>query len=444
MAVALDAQALQNLVQAAVQAALEAVRPQAAAATFALAPGGGNAVWDFTTGNGLKLFISATRSLEEKFDGSQLKLQYFLDSIRARAETFGWTDILTMADDAAVQRDLTLEYGALTEDNVRAKAAVYQALDGRNRQAAHCLLTCISNTLSSDFYQELMQRKDGFKITVQIQGVAVQRVDGLLMLYALITLVAIETRATVANLLRSLQTLEKLMEDCKSDIKAFNTGVNTILIGLRARRAPIPDIVTNLFTAYKSCADAVFVAYIDRKEEAYEDRTLDVDAPTLMTMAYEKYKVLEGKGQWMKKTDQELKFIAMEAQLQANAKTKTPADNGKKTGKPGGRPNDAKWAWKSIIKPGDENKEKTFEGKVYVHCPFHGDTKWVLKVNREGIIHKQNCTKNPKYAAKQTAKPPGKDDDKKPSAEQMSYAKALAHVMDNEGKEPQDVNDEDI
>ena len=67
MAVNLDAQQLQALVQAAVQAALTAVRPQAA--VFAMAPGGGNAAWDFTSGNGLKLYISATKSLEEKFDG---------------------------------------------------------------------------------------------------------------------------------------------------------------------------------------------------------------------------------------------------------------------------------------------------------------------------------------------------------------------------------------
>ena len=94
-------------------------------------------MWDFTSGSGLKLFISATRSLEERFDGKQEKLQYFLDAIRARSETFGWTNILSMADDSAAIRNVTLEYGALTKDNVTAKAMVYQALDGRDRQAAH-------------------------------------------------------------------------------------------------------------------------------------------------------------------------------------------------------------------------------------------------------------------------------------------------------------------
>jgi hypothetical protein len=254
-------------------------------------------------------------------------------------------------------------------------------------------------------------------------------------LLPLISLVAIETRATVANLLRALNDLTKLMEDSKLDIKAFNTGVNAILIGLRARRASIPDIVTNLFTAYKNCADAVFVAYIDRKEEAYEDRSLDIDAPTLMHLALEKYKVIEGKGQWMQKTEQELKFIAMEAQLQANVSSKKktlPTDgSGKKQGKQVKTGNDDKWAWKTVIKPGDEKKEKTFEGKVYVHCPYHGTTKWVLKVNREGNVHKDKCTKDPKNTASLSVKPPKTE----PTAEQITYAKALATVMTNEGNE---------
>jgi hypothetical protein len=30
-------------------------------------------------------------------------------------------------------------------------------------------------------------------------------------------------------------------------------------------------------------------------------------------------------------------------------------------------------------------------GKAYIHCPHHGDTKWVLKVNQQGVEHKTGC-----------------------------------------------------
>jgi hypothetical protein len=35
--------------------------------------------------------------------------------------------------------------------------------------------------------------------------------------------------------------------------------------------------------------------------------------------------------------------------------------------------------------------KKTVNGKAYIHCPHHGDTKWVLKVNQQGFEHKTGC-----------------------------------------------------
>jgi hypothetical protein len=115
---------LQAIVQqATVQAALAAVVPAAPAApAFALGPGGGTAVWDFTSTSGLKLYLSATASLGIKFDGKQIALQYFLDSLRAHGETFGWTELFIMPDAEGVNRDITIKYGALTEASVRVKA----------------------------------------------------------------------------------------------------------------------------------------------------------------------------------------------------------------------------------------------------------------------------------------------------------------------------------
>ena len=76
----LDAAAIQQLMQNTVQAALQAVQPQqqqpqqqqAANPAFSLEPeSSGNAPWDFTKGDGLKLFIHGTKSLENRFNGKQ-------------------------------------------------------------------------------------------------------------------------------------------------------------------------------------------------------------------------------------------------------------------------------------------------------------------------------------------------------------------------------------
>jgi hypothetical protein len=156
-------------------------------------------------------------------------------------------------------------------------------------------------------------------------------------------------------------------------------------------------------------------------------------AASLMMLAFEKFKVIEGAGEWMKKSESELKFIAMEARLEeANKKltantTKIKKDKTKDKTVATGRVQDAKWAWKNVIKAGDEGKEKTFEGKVYVHCPYHGETKWVLKVNREGVNHLAGCRKNPSFTGNVATQSTSVQ---APTQSQLTYARALAQIME--------------
>jgi hypothetical protein len=128
---------LRTLVQAALTAALTAQATAAAAAAtagttkFTLHPGDGAAStpWDFTTGDGLKLFINGTKPLSPIFDGKQTTLPQFLFMIRERVTSFGWSTVLDVADSSGVKRDITMEYGALTHQNVINHATVYQAKD---------------------------------------------------------------------------------------------------------------------------------------------------------------------------------------------------------------------------------------------------------------------------------------------------------------------------
>ena len=197
----MNAAAIQALVQQAVQAAMAGMQAQQqqqannppnppAPAPFALVPGDGNAnvPWNFTTGDGLKLFQAATRPLDTKYDGSVGKLQYFLDAIQNRAETYGMAGVLRVnvapigaPDD---YRSLTVEYGAITAAQVQAHALTYQAQDNRQRQSAAVLLTLLKQSVAPETLDELKQKD--FKVTVNIAGVAIQREDGPMMLYKLI------------------------------------------------------------------------------------------------------------------------------------------------------------------------------------------------------------------------------------------------------------------
>ena len=442
-------QAQQAQMQQMIQAVVGAIpqQQQPAQPDFAIVPGGGDPQqpWALTTGEGTKMFLAATKAFDSKFDGDTDKLQHFLDAIFSRARTFGLSDIL-MVNTAQPGvpnpelRNITYEYGSITREQVIAHAQGYQVLNNRLRQASSMVEALITNSISPIIMDELKQRE--YKVTVQIAGVPTVRTDGVLMLYELIDMVSVETKATISSIIKTLTGagLSDLMAKCESDIKVFNNKVNMLMVALRARRREVPDIVPYLFEAYQSCDDTKFTEYMARKEEQYEDNTIDdVTNLTVMKMALEKYKTLVDKGAWKQKTSAELEFIALRAQLEEaqkklvvkNAKQKPSAKHVKRDGPR----NDGEWEWKTIPPKAGEPKTKKFRGNEYIYCPHHGNTKWVLKVNRQGIEHATGC---------RMAKKTGSNDDtthvtantattettvRTPSKKDIAIARALATVM---------------
>ena len=83
-------------------------------------------------------------------------------------------------------------------------------------------------------------------------------------------------------------------------------------------------------------------------------------------------------------------------------------------------------------------------GKDYIYCPHHGDTKWVLKVNREGLNHKENCrmavAAKGSGATAMTAVTSSTSGT--PSKSQLRYAKALAHVIEQEDPDASSLTEE--
>ena len=263
-------------------------------------------------------------------------------------------------------------------------------------------MTLIASSLGPAIFEELKQKEDSYTVVVNPGPNEMRRVDGACMLYQLAMLVAVETRATVSSLLKQLSgpALMDLMGECDSDIKEFNKRVNVAIVALRARRATVPDLLPPLFEAYRSCEDASFADYFKRKEEQYEDRSLNVTVAVLMTSAQEKFKISSDKKQWKKKTSQQLEFIAMRAERTAwrneraeiNKLVQKPKKEPKaKTAKKAGPVNDGAWAWKNDAPKAGEPTTRTFRGKSYMHCPHHGDTKWVLTINPKGVPHATGC-----------------------------------------------------
>ncbi|CAB9529946.1 hypothetical protein SEMRO_2684_G334560.1 [Seminavis robusta] len=397
----MDAAQITQLVTAAVAAALQdqavltAIRgpaqPGPPAAAFAVTPAGtGNAAWDFTSGTGLKIFIVATSPFTPQYDGKEATLRDFLRKVRNRAEAFGWTGILMVIDANGTPRNITLEYGRKANFTVNAAAA---AQGGQPAPAP------------------------------------VFKEDGTCMLFDIIRVVSVETKATLALIVKKLANLEVLMEECKSDIGIFNDRVDDLVNQLRAHNIQVPSMINPLFDGYSNCAGKTFTTYISRKQEAYEDGTLEIEYPALMSTALEKYKVLKDRRMWLKKTDEELEILTLKAEMvklksgPSKGTARAPTD-GKKSDKPSDYAE--KNAWKLIPPKEGESHSKTMNGKKYIYCPYHHTTKWVLEGNNKGVVHKTGCEKMKEALAmaKATDKPSG-------ATEPDPAAAALANAIED-------------
>ncbi|CAB9525051.1 hypothetical protein SEMRO_1624_G286690.1 [Seminavis robusta] len=332
---------------------------------------------------------------------------------------------------------------------MKAHAEIYQKEDNRKRQAAKILEALIANSIEQDVFDELEQREDKYTVKVIPDGMTAQvsRQDGPMMLYQLVCMVCVDTLATVSTILELLSVagLVQAMTDADSDIKIFNRKVNSLIISLRARQEAIPSLIAPLFKAYQSCEDKAFAHYFKRKQEQYEDRSLTepLEHAALIRMAGERYKIIVDKKEWKMKSEDELKFIALKATVEQQNKqlTQKPMQKARQPQQKErqGPNNIGEWAWKSVAPKEGEPKEKKFRNKQYIYCPHHGDTKWVLKVNRQGVIHATNCrarlkgdTTTSLTAATEDESDSHSSDAGTPSKRDIRIAQALTSVLEEE------------
>ncbi|CAB9501074.1 unknown protein [Seminavis robusta] len=331
-------------------------------------------------------------------------------------------------DTAGNARNITTHYGCLTLPNVQAHAVAYLRLQQREHQASVCLRKLIIASITPKLADRLSTHADDY--TVDTAAVAVPPnapimiEDGTTMLYSLIKLVSVETRATVAIITKKLSSLDQVMESVKSNVEDFNVAVEDLISQLNARSIEIPPMLENLFEGYACCDDLKFVEYIARKQEAYEDSTINLEYGELMKMALEKYKILVDKKMWLKKTEQEIEILALKAEVvqlmkKGSSKPTPAASGGQQKKSTGASKGDDKFAWKQVPPADGDPHDKKVNGKEYIYCPHHDTTKWVLKVNNKGIEHRTGCSKL--------------KDSTGGSAPNGQMAAALANVMEDAG-----------
>jgi hypothetical protein len=261
-------------------------------------------------------------------------------------------------------------------------------------------------------------------------------------LKTLISVVSIQVRATVSCVRSALKRLPELMQEKDSDVSAFNLVVGAHIDTLNSVGATCEDLLHHLFEAYQSSKDDDLAAYVKDKEGKWEDNTIvELTPATLMTLAEEKFKTLSQKKAHKTEqgTSKDDNIVALNAQLLA-LRTEMAAEKKAGTGGQGGgggtprkSRNDAEWAWKGVAPTATQSKEKKFKGKEYVYCPFHGETKWVLKAK-----HANGCRNDPSTKAVPAAAKPAASQG--PDKRTLQYAKAFMHAM--EESEEQDEGEE--
>jgi hypothetical protein len=343
---------------------------------FALAPGmATNAVIDYTTTSGQKVWDKATAKLaEEQFDCDSEGLRDFLELVRARAEVQGWNNsVLAIPVDIANQlgdaQDFLDHYGEIGLDHCRAHALTYYNQQNRAAQDSMQLYTCVMNSMSRIGRNKVT----GFRDQYSINGTPC----GILLLKVIVRESYIDTNATTSYIRGQLSSLDEYLPQVDYDIGKMNLHVQSLIEALNARGKTTTDLLTNLFKGYKSAKDENFVNYINLKEEYYEEGNA-LGANELMEFAKNKWSVLKQKHLWNAPSPQEEKILALEAKVKRlEQKKKTKRTSTKNSSNPQSattsrRRNEEPWM---LVPPKqDESQPKTVGGKPWWWCLKH--KKW--------------------------------------------------------------------
>jgi hypothetical protein len=441
------AQALVDLATAQTAAAtanaavLTAAAVTAGQVTFALSPAlASNTLLNYRSSEGIKIYGKATSPLDSLFDGDSGALRLFLSKVQQRATQFGWTAILQINQGGQVLGFIE-NYGQITINSIKAAAAVHEAANDRNAQNSSQMYTFLITSLTDGLLGKVISQKEHYTSATGFQ-------DGPSLLKTIVTIAHVDTRAQAGYIRQCLARLSIviLTPEYNCNIQKINEYVVVLEEGLAARGEASQDTMMNVQAAYMVCKDADFVRHAKDEYSKWEQGA-PMTLKEYMASALTKYKTLKMKGLWEAPSPEQEQIIALTAaisSLKTKSKPRTSKTGDRKTdlanaGK-GTRKNDGDYAWKDIAPKEGEPKKKVMKGKTYYWCKHHTNPMWALH-NPDAFPNL--CRLHPKYhaletvynAGKDKAMDQGDDDDKKPTAADMTLEEALAAIEESDSEE---------
>lgn len=224
---------------------------------YARSPAGVNEdVLDYENSDHVKIYQGAIAPLEPKFDGMSGGLLCFLEQVREHAEESNWKNILIVQDTSGRKHNLLTGYGQLTSAEIQLHAESYVGKGGCQDQNSAQMFTCLSHSLTEEAKERLKSQSASYRVGSE------ELADGPCFLRLIIQKCTTVSRFTVANIRNLLSTLPSYMELVKGDIEKFNEHVQVLRDSLLQCGEQCPDLLINLFSAYRTVQEVEFKDYM--------------------------------------------------------------------------------------------------------------------------------------------------------------------------------------
>ena len=376
---------------------------------FALTPGVNNIAnpLDYSSKSGVMNYQRGTEALSIKFDGEVASLTTFIEKLSDRAIEMGWghpqaniLDIPTINAGVANNYNLLEQFGQIKLQEVIDHATNnWIGRQTRAAQNAVMMYYCIMASITEEANVKVLTETDKFIIN----GIP----DGPSLFKYLVDVVNIDTRATVTHIRTNLSNLDSQISALNFDIEKFNLYVKEQRKQLQSRGERSDDILVNLFKAYNNVPDKVFVDYILRKKESYEEGS-DVTVDTLMADSLNRYQALKSEGKWKLESPEDKNYVALQTELsefkdllkksKLKLSDKSLPKSSNKSGKKknsnksdhGNKQKSTKKAdekWRKLPPKDNEPQSKVVKGKTYHWCIHH--MAWVRHHPDECQLKKQ-------------------------------------------------------
>lgn len=343
--------------------------------TFALSPSliSPDDFIDYSTKDGKQLFDSATEELPSKFDCQEPNIYTFLNELQDRIRLAGWNEaagdiISTPTGQSRALKNLIENYGEVAHEDILNHAQTYYSQNTRKAQNAYNMYLCIKKSLTDEVIAKIAVESEKYVIN----GIG----NGPLLFKVIISLAAIDTRATVTHIRGNLSSLDTYIMSVNSDIERFNLHVKKNQNDLAARGQTTHDLLANLFKAYLNASDQEFTRFILTRQDAY-DRGEDITVQSLMCDAENKFKTLKLQGKWNALSKDQEQIVALTAEVTKLKDNKLKVTAGNKKGPKKNKKKcykdkkSGKVHWKKVPPKEGESHTKVVKGKTYHWCPKH-------------------------------------------------------------------------